>query len=56
MKCVGSMYIFLDVTDVDMNANKDFGMSFMQASKSYLTANLTSIFRPENHDERNVIT
>ncbi|XP_063385145.1 fatty acid synthase-like [Cydia fagiglandana] len=38
---------FLDVSDEDMEANEDFGMSFVIDEKNYRAVRLSTIFKPE---------
>ena len=54
MKCLRFMGIFLDVNDVDMTNNKNFGMWYLRDCKSYVAVNLLSLFRPENYGQKKV--
>uniref|UniRef100_A0A2A4JVR3 Ketosynthase family 3 (KS3) domain-containing protein n=1 Tax=Heliothis virescens TaxID=7102 RepID=A0A2A4JVR3_HELVI len=55
MKCVGFLGKFIDVSHVDISANKDFGMFYLAEEKHYIFANFSTIFEPKNVENRKVL-
>ena len=53
MKCVAFLGTFLDVSDVDMTENNNFGMSYLEF-RFYFAINLSSLFKPENYGQKKV--
>lgn len=54
MKCVAFAGYFLDISDIDMKENKEFGMSYMYEERNYKSVRVSSIFKPEYAHEKKV--
>ncbi|XP_049875291.1 fatty acid synthase-like [Pectinophora gossypiella] len=55
MKCVAVCGIFLDISQYDMKQNKPIGMSYVEGERNYLAANFSTIFKPENVNEKKML-
>ncbi|CAH0677167.1 unnamed protein product [Chilo suppressalis] len=52
MRCSGEEAVFMDVDDYDSKQNCEFGMSYLNKKRNYLSINISRIFEPENVAEK----
>ncbi|KAI5632865.1 acyl transferase domain-containing protein [Phthorimaea operculella] len=55
MKCVAFTGIFLDVTDYDMRHDRDMGMVYLDKDRTYVTVDLSYLFKPDKTKERRLL-
>lgn len=51
MKCVAAFGKFIDI---EIDENRDFGMSYLWDGKNYLVVHLSALFKPEHANDRKV--